>query len=169
MNYHVSRWRLGSGSQASEGGGARGWGDDRQVSGGDPLGQEAPFLFLSFLCLSDSPFCSPFLTLFHHVFSEKGEKCEKRKKVKKKSEKRANRKARERKASWPRLRMTRHGQNDVFVCNLHLCGRGAWLLSSMISLMFFVFPGTFFSPIYILPFWISAQPNHLCYKLFFTF
>ena len=22
---------------------------------------------------------------------------------------------------------------------------------------------------YILPFWISAQPNHLFYKLFFTF
>ena len=104
MNYHVSRWRLGSGSQASEGGGARGWGDDREVSRGDPLGQEAPFfylfLFLSFLWLSDSPFCSPFLTLFFHVFSEKcekGEKCEK--KMNKKGEKRVNRKARERKAS----------------------------------------------------------------------
>lgn len=147
MNYHVSRWRLDSGSHASEGGGARGWGDDRQVSGGDPSGQEAPFfyLFLSFLWLSDSPFCSPFLTLFFHVFSEKGEKCEKKWK---KGEKRVNRKARERKASWPRLRMTRHGQNDVLVCNLHLCGRLAWLLSSLIFLMFSVFPGTFFSPIF---------------------
>ena len=68
----------------------------------------------------------------------------------KKGEKRVNRKARERKASWPRLRMTRHGQNDVLVCNLNLCGRLAWLLSSMIFLMFFVFPGTFFSPIFCL-------------------
>ena len=123
------------------------------------------------------PFSAFPIHLFVHLFSpffitfsaKKVKNVKKEKRWKKKSEKRVNRKARERKASWPRLRMTRHGQNDVFVCNLHLCGRLARLLSSMISLMFFVFPGTFFSPIYILPFWISAQPNHLCYKLFFTF
>ena len=106
--------------------------------------------------LLSSTFSFPFsgfpIHLFVHLFSPFffTFSAKKVKNVNKKGEKRVNRKARERKASWPRLRMTRHGQNDVLVCNLHLCGRLAWLLSSMIFLMSSVFPGTFFSPIFCL-------------------
>lgn len=120
---------------------------------GWPLGSGGSFLLpfpFPFLSLA---FRFTFLFTFSHPFSSRFQRKRWKmwkKKVNKKGEKRVNRKARERKASWPRLRMTRHGQNDVLVCNLNLCGRLAWLLSSMIFLMFFVFPGTFFSPIFCL-------------------